>query len=489
MENPYLLELYNVCRRISSEFYLRDVSLAVRQGEVHAVVGRNASGKSTLFSVIMGLFPADSGEIRIGGKPVRIRDAKDAADSGILMVSQNQKMFDNLSVCENIFFGQELMISEKMRVISNGKMLKTAREVFAQMGVQIDPTVPCGTLTPGERQLMTIARAIVSNARILLLDEPSTHLNPNEKQVLYSAINSLKKQGKAFLLISHDLDEVLAVADEVSVMANGELIRTDPTSAFDRSALIEATYGIKVEDLYRRDPVELGKEALRLEGFSGAAFHEISFSLRHGELLVVLGDAQSGKLELVRALAGLRKTAAGRLYLNGAPLELPSPISAVRAGIALACTPEDEEQIKESEQIIDAGREDGKASRLLVSMRIFASDLGKTFAPYIGMKNRGEYMTGGNLQRELIERTLRKRAEVYLLCAPSAGVDIPARGRIYYEISKLLKNGAAVIVVTADPEEAFGLADRILVLKDGKAVLEGEKRALTRAQAEQFMES
>ncbi|MEM1485243.1 ATP-binding cassette domain-containing protein [Oscillospiraceae bacterium PP1C4] len=486
MENQYLLELYNVNRRISSEFYLRNITLTLKAGEVHALVGRNASGKSTLLSVIMGVFPLDSGEIRVGGKPVHIQDSKDAVQSGIMLVSQNQKMFHNLTVYENLFFGRELMVAKGVHMISNKKMIQASLEIFARMDVRIDPQERMDQLTAAQRQLVAIARAVISEAKIIMLDEPSTRLNRNEKQVLYDAINSLKAQGRTFLIISHDLDEVMAVADEVSVMENGELVKTAEISSFDKNSLIEATYGIKVEDLYHKEQIEAGAELLRAQGLTGKGFADVSLSLHHGQMVALMGDAQSGKVEIVRALAGIRKMT-GTICVNGTQLASHSPIAAVQAGIALACTTEDEEEIKESEQLVNEGKQDTMLSRMRVGFNLFTAGLGKTFSPYVGMRSRGEYMTGGNRQRELVERTMRKQAELYILCEPSAGVDIPARMRIYYEINRLLKKGAGVLLLTTDPDEAFGLADRIVVVSDGRVVLDAPAKELTREQVLEYI--
>ena len=308
MEERYLLELRGVSRRISSEFYLRGINLALRPGEVHALVGRNASGKSTLFSTIMGVFTPDRGQVLIDGQPAEIRNTSDAVKNGLILVAQHQQMFANLPVYENLFFGNELRMGGKLGLVDNRRMLHRCEEVFRQMNVQIDPRAPMGNLTDAERQLTAIARAIVTDGRIILLDEPSTHLNESEKQRLYDAIAGLKQEGRAFLIISHDLNEVLAVADTISVMEDGEIVRSAPAGEFDEKALIEAVYGIKSENIYYRERPEAGKEVLRLEDFSGPNFSGVSLSLRAGQVTAFMGGAQSGKLSVARSLAGLGKT-------------------------------------------------------------------------------------------------------------------------------------------------------------------------------------
>ena len=284
MEKRTILELRGLCRRINSEFYLHDIDLTLHEGEVGAIVGRNASGKSTLFSVIMGVFEADSGEIYIDGRRAVIRNTTEATDNGLILTAQNQQIFTNLSVYENIFFGQELR-APGLPVISNRRMIAATQELFRDMGLSLDPRAPASALSPAQRQLIQIARACVSeNAKVFLLDEPSTRLNAEEKQCLYRAVNGLKARGKSFLIISHDLDEVLATADTVCVMEDGALVRAAPTSSFDKAALIEAVYGVKAKDLYKREPVELGDEALRAEHLCGPGFEDVSLTLRRGQI-------------------------------------------------------------------------------------------------------------------------------------------------------------------------------------------------------------
>lgn len=479
MEERYLLELRGINRRISSEFYLRGINLALRPGEVHALVGRNASGKSTLFSTIMGVFPPDSGQVLIDGQPIPIRNTPDAVKYGLVLVAQHQQMFGNLPVYENLFFGNELRMGGKLGLVDNKRMLHRCEEVFRQMNVSIDPRAPMGNLTDAERQLAAIARAIVTDGKIILLDEPSTHLNGGEKQRLYDAMAGLKREGRSFLIISHDLNEALTVADHISVMEEGEIVRSAPASQFDEKALIEAVYGIKADSIYHRDPVEPGKEVLRTEGLSGPGFSHVSLSLRAGQVTGLMGGAQSGKLSFARSLVGLCKTS-GKIYLNGGLLEIPSPITAVRAGIALASNQEDEEEIRESELAVSAGKCDTSASRMAISAKRLMASVGKTLGNYVMLRPQQEYMTGGNRQRELVERAMRKQAFVYLLCEPTAGVDIPAKMRLYFEMNKLLQKGAAVLWLTADIDEAFGLCDNIAVMREGKLTLRGGAAELSR---------
>lgn len=463
-----LLKLEHVNRRISSEFSLHDLCFTLEQGQVHALAGRNASGKSTVLSVLMGIHPADSGTIFLRGNRVDIRDPQDAGANGIMIISQNQQMFENLKVYENVYFGQELTVGG-IGMLSNRKMIESVETAFQRMHVDINPMCTYGSLTPAQRQLTAIVRALICHADLILLDEPATHLNPEEKQRLYEAVDALKRQGCSFLIVSHDPDEIFALADVVSIMEDGAITRTAPVSEFDRGTLIEAVYGIKPTDLYRREHVPQGAEILEVNKLSGNGFSEISFRLHGGELKAILGDATCGKLELVRAMAGLVKRT-GTVVLCGKPLPAAAPLATVRQGLVLASSEQDEDLFRECEAVTDAGGGNSAAGRMSLAMKLFAAGMNKTFSNYVGKRNTKEYVTGGNEQRERMERALRKQASVYILCNPSAGVDVPARLRLYDEINRVLHKGAAVLLLTSDKDEAFGLADSILVMRDGAAV-------------------
>ena len=487
MQEPYLLELCNLFRRVSSEFYLRYVNLALKPGEVHAIVGKNASGKSTLFSVIIGNLPAEGGQVKIGGVPAVIKNPLDAGKQGIVLVGQNMQLFGNLMVYENVYFGQELLLNEKLKIMDNKRMIKNVEETFQKMNVSIHPKAVFGHLSAGEQQLVGIARAILSNAKVILLDEPSTHLSGEEKQRLYEAMKTLKAQGTSFLIISHDLDEVMAVADVVSVMEQGELLETSPIGAFDKNSLIEAVYGIKISSLYQKEEIPLGEELLRLTQVSSHAFEKVSFSMKKGELISVVGGSKSGKLDVARVIAGVCP-GSGEILLEKETLPFGSPIESMRRGVVLASDETDREILKTSEEMVGQGATGTGMQKKMLSIKLAVSDLGKQFSSWTGLKEKEERMTGGNRQRERMEQALHKPGKVYLLCEPGAGIDVPTRARLYFEMQKLLKNGGGVILFTSDLEEALGLSDRIIALRRGRVVFDKPAKELTKEEISRQIE-
>lgn len=459
LENQFL-ELYHAGCRVNSEFYLRDIDLALNAGEAVAVMGKNASGKSTLFSMLMGLFPADNGEILMEGQRVAIASPQDAAARGILLLGQNQPMFDNLKVYENIYFGQELT---RGKMLDNTRMCREAGDLLKRLGIPVSPTAPVRELGHATRQLVNLARAVCTGARLILMDEPSTHLDAADKKMLWETVRTLKQEGKAFLLVTHDPAEALAVSDRIAFMEGGILSAAEPASTFNEETLAARAYGIPAGTMYERLRAEPGAEVLHMEAPG------VSMSLRRGEVAALLGDGPLAQA-LLAACAGLVKMN-GQITVNGNRIQ-PSPFSGIENGVSLALDDEAEEEIASAREMLDSGAKSGAGTRAMFQMRRLGSSLSGTFGAWIGMGKKSEYVTGGNRRRELMERALSRRASLYLLLEPSAGMDVPARMRMYERFGRIAREGGAILFATGNLSEAFGLADRLLVLQEGKLVLD-----------------
>lgn len=455
MDNA-LLELYHVGCRVNSEFYLQDIDLRLQPGECVAVMGKNASGKSTLFSMLMGLFPATSGEISIAGERARLSSPKDAAEHGILLLGQNQPMFDNLKVYENIYFGQELM---RGKMLDNGRMSREATALLARLNIPVSPAVSMAELSHAQRQLVSLARAVCTGARLVLMDEPSTHLDAADKKILWDTVGAMKREGKSFLYITHDPAEALAVADRVAFMEEGILSPAEAVEGYQEETLAARAYSIRPGALYSRQRVTAGEEVARVESQS------LSFSLRRGEVTALLGDSHTSQGLLAR-MGGLVPFS-GTITVNGGKIE-PSPLSAIEKGVSLALDDAAEEELAEAREMLDNGGNSGMGNRAVFHMRRLGSNLSSTFGSWVGMGKKKEYTTGGNRRRELMERALARRAALYLLMEPSAGMDVPARMRMYERFGRIAQEGGTILFATGNLSEAFGLADRFLVVKDGK---------------------
>lgn len=477
------IELHHISKRVSNAFFLKRISFQVRPGEVYAFVGPNAAGKSALFSVIMGILPADSGEIYIKGKPAPTTGVAAVKEQGLMLIDQHQQMFENLSVYENLFFGQEILMAKNIQLLNHKKMRQKAADIFAEMGILMEPAMPCSQLTAGQRQLLGIARAVVSDADVILLDEPTTQLNTQEKRILYRAIKKLTEKGTSFLLISHDLKEVLETADTIYVMEKGEIVKTVPAQESSFAELVQAVYGFSPERLYERPRETFDEELLRIE------LHDAQntvIRLGKGQVLALMGDARSGVLDIAAGLAGTGRLDAA-IYLEGKQMAFTSPIGPIRAGIIAALGEYDQEQLREAALVARAGGDDNAAGRSKLRARILRNDLSRLFSGFAVKREQSAYESGGNVHWMQIEQAISQKARLYVLYNPGAGLDLPSKMRLYHEIGTLLAQGAGAIFITADPDEAFGYADQVAVIQDKKVVRYGKTGEIGWKEIEELM--
>lgn len=457
---PYALELKNVSRRINSEFSIRDVSLFLKKGETAALVGKNASGKSSLLKVIDGLFPAEQGEIWMDGKPVSFRCPADAKEHHILFLEQNSKGFPGLNVFENVYFGKEIY-KKGLKLLDTSAMKENCQKVFDEMGCKIDVCGKLSALTASQLQFVQLASAVLSDAAVILMDEPTARLSPKEKGYFARAIEGLKKRGISFLLVSHDADEVLSLSDRIYVMEGGAISAQAETQNADLNWLAEQITGRAVADLYHKEPIAPGKVIAEL----ACPKRGLTLSLREGEIVAISGNCDSGAEQLLLAAAGFQEEE-WSVTLNGN--QIKNPVDALRAGASLGYSPDWTAKMKLYEQAGQTAKSSKAAARkasFLEVMQLTGESLRNVVA--LGGSIQEEYSTGGNLQREMVEKALRRQASLYLLNCPSAGVDIPSRLGLYSQMVELSKKGSALIICTYQPDEAAGIADRVILLKDG----------------------
>lgn len=459
--NPPALELRKVNRRINSEFYLRDVSLTLERGRCAALIGRNASGKTSLMKLIGGVYPADSGQLLREGRQVAIASPQDAKNNGILFLEQNGQGFPGLDICGNLYFGHELFV-RGTKVLDTRRMYQNCRQVFAQLGCYINPKGKLKDLTDGQRQMVRLASAVLSGAQVVLMDEPSTRLSPRERGRFYQAVERMKGEGVSFLLVSHDMDEVLALSDSIYVLRRGQICAALPTAQATLPWAAEQITGQPVQDLYHKLPLPRGAQLgeLCLPGL------ERPLPFHAGEILALVGPADSGAEELLLAAAGCGEQPAAVCTLNGTPL--CNPVDGLRAGAVLGCSAQWEQRLERYRRYSQKVG-DSRAATRRADLRENLEMTGETLRCVLGgTRPGGEYYTGGNRQRELMERTLAQPGSLYLLCHPTSGVDLPSRMELYARLMDRAAQGSAVLLCTSHPDEAAGLADRVAVLRRGR---------------------
>jgi ABC-type uncharacterized transport system ATPase subunit len=482
--SPPAIELVGIDKSFGPVVANRGVHLAVARGSIHGLVGENGAGKSTLMTILYGVYQADTGEIRRNGATVRIASTRDAIALGIGMVHQHFMLVEPLTVLENIMLGAETSLWL-------GRARRRARARLARLaedyGLALDLDCPVAALSLGERQRAEILRALYREADLLILDEPTAVLTPQESARLFRILGALKAQGKAVILISHRLREVLSVTDAITVMRQGQVVARLVTAETDEARLAELMVGRKVALSLERELAAPGAPLLEIDRLTLidplgiARLHDISFTLHRGEILAVAGISGNGQTELMQALAGLRPVASGSVRLRGEELmargRLPSPrrMRALGLGHApedrdgmglVAAFPAFESTLLGRQRDADLGRGPWLDQRQLLA---FCRRCLDSFAvrPADPLRATG-LLSGGNRQKLVLARELAGDPDLLLVGQPSRGVDIGAIEFIHRRLLALRQSGKAILLVSADLDEVLALADRILVMAGGR---------------------
>ena len=463
------------------------VDFDVQAGEVHAIVGENGAGKSTLIKMLAGVLAPDSGQIRIDGQPVTLHDVAAAQDHGIAVIYQERAVVSELTVAQNIMLGHEPTY-RLPGLIDRAALRRKAEHIWALLGspASVDTTVR--ELAPSIQQVVDIARALAFAARVVIMDEPTAALTHQETVRLFEIIRDLRRRGTALIYISHDLEEIFEIADRVTVLRDGKLVRTLPVAEVTRPALIRMMIGRDIEEGVQRAIGSDEREVLSVSALRrGAALDGISFGLRAGEVLGIAGLVGSGRTELLRAIFGADCIDGGEMKLDGRSYSPRSPIDAVRSGLGFV--PEDRKReglvpsftISENLSLpnydlvatartwLDAAREGRLATRMVAQLKI---------DPPVP-RWRTNHLSGGNQQKLVLAKWLAKKPKLLLIDEPTHGVDVGAREEIYRVIDDLAKAGMGVIVVSSYLPEILRISDRILVMRDGRIALEVDRANAT----------
>ncbi|WP_151719828.1 sugar ABC transporter ATP-binding protein [Gemmobacter serpentinus] len=471
------LDMRGICKAFPGVKALDDVSFDCRPGEVHAICGENGAGKSTLMKVLGGSYRPDAGEIRIDGAAMRFAHPRAAAMAGIAIIHQELSLLPHRSVTENIFMGHELVRPGFAGLLlDRGAMRARARVLLDRVGAQIDPDRSVAGLSIAQQQLVEIAKALLLDARILVLDEPTAALDDRDARQLLDLIRILRGQGVALVYISHRMPEVAAIADRVTVLKDGRLIWTRPQAEATIPAIVSAMVGRDLKDFYPAAPTAApGETVLELDAVQAEGLPEISLTLRRGEILGVAGLEDSGKGQLARLLAGDLRPAGGTARLAGRPMPLGNPRRMIAAG--LGYLPADR---KREGLVLRQSVRDNAALALRAMRPAWARPAAGVFAPAMldaGLKRmdvRAAHfgqeigaLSGGNQQKAIIARWLALDPAVLLFVEPTRGIDIAAKAAIYQTMREVADQGRGIVVVSSDLPELIGISDRVLVMHRG----------------------
>lgn len=491
------LELRHIEKRFGQVHANRDVNLAIAGGTIHGIIGENGAGKSTLMSIVYGYYEPDSGDIAVNGKPVRIRDSRDAIAAGIGMVHQHFMLIDTFSVLENIVLGAE-----------GGPLLGPAltaarqhlKDIAAEYAMEVDPDAIVGDLPVGLQQRVEILKALYRGAQILILDEPTGVLTPQEADHLFRILKRWRDQGKTVILITHKLREVMAITDNVTVMRQGAVVATRATAETNREELAELMVGRKVTLKVPKGPARPGEEVLKVEnlrvidGQGVVRVKDASFAVRAGEIVGIAGVSGNGQSQLLAAIAGILRPAGGRILFKGADLAIGSgdkPREARRLGVAHV--PEDRLRmgLVTAFPAYDSavlGYHDDAAlnARVIMSRRATVDRCARLMKDYDVRPGapmlKSANFSGGNQQKIVLGREMDRDPDLLLVGQPTRGVDIGAIEFIHRRLVELRDRGKAILLVSVELDEIMALADRILVMFDGAIVGEIDAGLATEAQ-------
>lgn len=487
-----LLRVNGARKRFGGAVALDEVSLIVRVGHVVGVVGENGAGKSTLMKILGGVYPAGTyeGEVLLRGEAVQFRSVQDARVAGVVLIPQELHIAPELSIAENMFAG---MLPSRAGFVNGQELASRAREWLGFFDLTLDPLLPASVLSPSEQRLILIAGALSLRARVLILDEPTASLSEGEGQTLFRHVQRLRDQGIGVLFISHRLDDIEQVCDEVVVLRNGKLVAHFPTRNVPRTEIVTAMIGRSIEDVRRPGrSVSEGPEVLAVENLVVLDAHdrsrrrvdEISFHVRGGEILGLFGLVGSGRTEVLRALFGTWPVPhGGAVTLEGQPFQADSPAAAIKRRVAMLTEDRKQTGIFAGHSLlanIDAASSD-RVSRYGFFQTHRDLNRTQTLMEKLDVRARSaaqhiETLSGGNQQKVLLGRWLANEPILLLLDEPTAGVDVGAREDIYVEVERLAASGCAVVLVSSDLDEVLRLADRTQVMYKGRLVAEFEGR-------------
>lgn len=471
-----LLEMRKITKTFPGVKALDEVDFSLERGTVHALMGENGAGKSTLMKCLFGIYTPDSGEIYIDGKKVSYKDPKDALDSGVAMVHQELNQVSMRSVAENIMLGR---FPNKYGIIDHKKMNQETQDLFDRLGLNFDPKKIIGKYSVAERQLIEIAKAVSYDAKILVLDEPTSSLTESEVDKLFEIINKLRKQGVGIIYISHKMEEILSISDFVTVMRDGKFIDCKPASELSKDEIIRLMVGRKIDatslktDEYIKDEVML--EVKNLSGKYKPTVTDISFTLQKGEILGVAGLVGSRRTELVETIFGLRQKESGQIFIHGKEVENKDPIEAIKNGFALVTEERRATGIFPYAAIrLNATIANIKkySKHSIVSDKALKEDTDKVIES-MEVKTPSQStkimnLSGGNQQKVIIGRWLLTDPDVLLLDEPTRGIDVGAKYEIYKLIGDLAKEGKSVIFISSEMAELQMVCNRIMVMSNGR---------------------
>ena len=495
----YKLELKGICKSFPGVKALDNVQLSVRPGTVHALMGENGAGKSTLMKCLFGIYKMDAGEIYLDGEKIDIKDPDDAMSKGIAMVHQELQPVLARSVGENLFLGRfPTKNYGPLKVIDHKKMYEDTKMWLDEVGMDFDPKAQLGSLSIGQMQSVEIAKAVSHQAKVVIFDEPTSSLSDKEVDALFRIMNDLRNKGVAMIYISHKMDEIKRIADDITVMRDGGYVGTWPAAEMTTDQIIAKMVGRELTNVYPDKDNEIGDVVLEVKDLCSIhpkSFQHVSFKLRKGEILGFGGLVGAQRTELMEGIFGIRGVASGEIYMHGKKVNIKHPIDAMNAGIGLIT--EDRRgngifgclSIKDNVGV-SVYNKYLKAGFVLDHKKINAvvdDSIKKLRIKTPSMKEHIANLSGGNQQKVIVSRWLANDPDVLIMDEPTRGIDVGAKHEIYEIMNDLAKQGKAIIMISSEMAELLGMSDRVCVMCNGRLTGEiTEKEEMSQANVMQF---
>ncbi|HGC7146382.1 TPA: sugar ABC transporter ATP-binding protein [Streptococcus agalactiae] len=479
------IDMRNISKSFGTNKVLEKIDLELQSGQIHALMGENGAGKSTLMNILTGLFPASTGTIYIDGEERTFSNPQEAEEFGISFIHQEMNTWPEMTVLENLFLGRE--IKTTFGLLNQKLMRQKALETFKRLGVTIPLDIPIGNLSVGQQQMIEIAKSLLNQLSILVMDEPTAALTDRETENLFRVIRGLKQEGVGVVYISHRMEEIFKITDFVTVMRDGVIVDTKETSLTNSDELVKKMVGRKLEDYYPEKHSEIGPVAFEVSKLCGDNFEDVSFYVRKGEILGFSGLMGAGRTEVMRTIFGIDKKKSGKVKIDDQEITITTPSQAIKQGIGfltenrkdegliLDFNIKDNMTLPSTKDFSKHGFFDEKTSTTFVQQLINRLYI-KSGRPDLEVGN----LSGGNQQKVVLAKWIGIAPKVLILDEPTRGVDVGAKREIYQLMNELADRGVPIVMVSSDLPEILGVSDRIMVMHEGR--ISGE---LSRKEADQ----
>lgn len=479
-----LLQMSGVQKRFGGAVALQGTNLSIRAGEIHALLGENGAGKSTMLKILAGVHVNDGGTIKLGSKDFLTGSPQDSIEQGIAVIYQEPSLFLDLTLAENVFIGRQ---PKKGRIIDWKFAQNEAKRLFKELGVDLDPKRQARGLSIADQQVVEIAKALSMNANIILMDEPTAALSATEVERLMTVMKSLKAANKAVIFVSHRLDEVFAISDFITVMRDGATVSENPVEKTDLQKVIKEMVGRELTEMFPKTENKIGSVVLEVNDLTNPAyFRNISFNVKKGEIVALAGLVGAGRSEVARAIFGVDKYETGSVKINGKALPAGSPVAAMKEKIALV--PEDRRQqglfmvagvnrnisIESFTNLVDKGLINFKRERELTNT--WKEKLSIKFS---NQNDPVERLSGGNQQKTVLAKWLATDPDLLIVDEPTRGIDVATKAEVHRLINQAASEGKAVLMISSELPEVLGMADRIIVMREGRQVAELSRKEAT----------